>query len=394
MESDYPDPLENLVESKSRPVAEPSFEHLLLNHLDTAAFCVNADAQLLCANLAFCKLVNRPVQTLRGIPLYEFEWEGSQEQWQEQWSMIQQQQSLLRSVQYQLPSGQLISVFVRMTYSEYEGKEVICAFVSPQPSPDSSDNMGDGRTLETEDVHTTLVPEDSESSNRSTGEFKNKIISTICYQFRSLLHIISFSNSLIRRNLAQWSADEKQPYLDYIQNSVDQLSDLLDKSVLFGRSITHDINPQPIRLNLTSFCHEIMGYMQPMFEVNQQRIVFSGSDDECVADPYLLHVVLVNLLSNASKYSPPDSAIHFTVLCQQQGAIFQIQDAGIGIPESEQHQLFEPFYRGSNVGDRPGSGLGLAIVKKIIDVQGGKINLTSTIKFGTTVSFLLPSLEE
>ncbi|MCU0568671.1 MAG: sensor histidine kinase [Oculatellaceae cyanobacterium Prado106] len=79
-------------------------------------------------------------------------------------------------------------------------------------------------------------------------------------------------------------------------------------------------------------------------------------------------------------------------MCQPQNVIFQIKDAGIGIPEADQQRLFEPFYRASNVGDRPGTGLGLSIVKNIVESQGGAIELMSQVQSGTTVSLMLPMI--
>lgn len=70
--------------------------------------------------------------------------------------------------------------------------------------------------------------------------------------------------------------------------------------------------------------------------------------------------------------------------------IFYIQDRGIGIPAAEQAQVFEPFYRGSNVGTISGTGLGLAIVKRSVDLLAGKITLKSELGIGTKFTVVIP----
>ena len=104
--------------------------------------------------------------------------------------------------------------------------------------------------------------------------------------------------------------------------------------------------------------------------------------------------ILTNLLSNAVKYSPAGSTVSLELSCQDGEAVFQIKDAGIGIPAAEQKQLFEPFYRGSNVGNIPGTGLGLAFVKKLVDLHGGQIAVTSVVGVGTTFTVTLPLSSE
>jgi signal transduction histidine kinase len=67
-----------------------------------------------------------------------------------------------------------------------------------------------------------------------------------------------------------------------------------------------------------------------------------------------------------------------------------VRDEGIGIPESERSQLFDSFYRASNVGTISGTGLGLAIVKRAVDLHGGKIAVESVVGVGTTFIVSLP----
>jgi signal transduction histidine kinase len=107
-------------------------------------------------------------------------------------------------------------------------------------------------------------------------------------------------------------------------------------------------------------------------------------------DEKLLRHIFSNLLSNAVKYSPSGGTVHFNLACEQEKAIFQVQDKGIGIPAAEQANLFDAFHRASNVGTISGTGLGLAIAKKSVDLHGGKIAVNSEVGVGTTFIVTIP----
>jgi len=100
--------------------------------------------------------------------------------------------------------------------------------------------------------------------------------------------------------------------------------------------------------------------------------------------------VIINLVSNAIKYSPPDSTIRVRTYISQTQFFIEIQDQGIGIPEQDQKHLFERFFRAKNVLNLQGTGLGLNIVKRYLDLLGGKINFRSRENEGTTFIVSLP----
>ena len=102
--------------------------------------------------------------------------------------------------------------------------------------------------------------------------------------------------------------------------------------------------------------------------------------------------ILANLVSNAVKYSPPDSEVR---LCARRaGAMVEIEvlDRGAGIPDEARERIFEPYYRAPDVGAVRGTGLGLAVVKALVDAHGGTIRVESAVGAGTRVTFSLPAV--
>lgn len=96
------------------------------------------------------------------------------------------------------------------------------------------------------------------------------------------------------------------------------------------------------------------------------------------------------MLTNAVKYSPNGETVKFDLFCLQEEAIFRIQDKGIGIPYTDQEELFNEFHRCRNVGKIPGNGLGLSIVKQYVDLHGGDISFVSKEGVGTTFIVSIP----
>ena len=227
---------------------------------------------------------------------------------------------------------------------------------------------------------------------KELSELRSRFLSMICHQFRSSLNIISFSNSILKRYVNKWTDDKKLPYLDNIQTAVEQIAEMLDELVFFGRSEVGQIEFEPKPMDLACFCRTVITQVQPLSDGKQQTIeLIDRADCKVVnADKNILHHILANLLSNAIKYSPNGSKIQLEVFCDRKQAVIKIKDRGIGISAIDQQRLFTPFFRGSNVNNISGNGLGLSIVNNLVEIHGGKIEVESQIEIGTTFIITLP----
>jgi PAS domain S-box-containing protein len=228
---------------------------------------------------------------------------------------------------------------------------------------------------------------------QEVNHLKSLFISTVSHEFRNPLTVIQTAVELIDIQGNNLTEAKRKTYVKRIQSAVQSMKHLMEDVLFMGRSEAGKLVCSPVSLNLAIFCQELVEEFSTLGS-SLHSIVFTCHSNctEAWMDERLLHYMFVNLLSNAVKYSPEGGMILFDLNCDlvEGAAIFKIQDSGIGIPEADQNQLFESFYRASNVKSIQGSGLGLVIVKRCVDVHRGEITFTSQVGVGTTFTIRLP----
>lgn len=226
---------------------------------------------------------------------------------------------------------------------------------------------------------------------KELSELKSRFVSMTSHEFRTPLTTILGSAELLKYYSHNWSEEKKLLHFDRIHATVRRLTYMLDDMLLIGKAESGRLEFNPAPLDVVEFCRRLVEEFR-VSDRSQHSIVFINQGQCTIAgmDEKLLRHVLCNLLSNAIKYSPLGTTVHFKLVLQDGRAIFQIQDRGIGIPQEDQENLFEPFHRAKNVGKISGTGLGLAIVKRTVDLQGGAITVNSEVGIGTTFTVTIP----
>jgi len=220
---------------------------------------------------------------------------------------------------------------------------------------------------------------------------KSNFISMVSHEFRTPLTTISLSNGLLETSLQKMSVEQRQKHFGKINIAVKDMVSLLEEVMQVGRfeSGSFEFDPKP--LDLTALCQELIEEMQAAAPQNK-RLTFAvlGDSEPILGDKKLLRQVITNLLSNALKYSPDDKPVELALAWTDSVAEIKVIDRGIGIPEEDQKQLFEPFHRARNVGKIPGTGLGLTIINKAVERHHGSIRVESKAGIGTTFLVTLP----
>ena len=248
--------------------------------------------------------------------------------------------------------------------------------------------------LET-DLESALVQE------KKLSELKSQLIATISHEYRTPLTTILSSTELLKAYRHKWDDAKQIKHFERIQGSVAQMVAMLDDALFLNQAEFEEIELQLVSLDLAPLFDKIVERFRA---TSAEQYIFTFSTDENItlnADANLVRKILVNLISNAIKYSPEGGEISVRLFREsdsptgRRGAfrvIFQVRDEGIGIPSENRDRLFETFSRGSNVGTIRGMGLGLAIVKKCVDLHGGEMAIESEEDLGTTVTVSLPGI--
>ncbi|MBD1825882.1 response regulator [Cyanobacteria bacterium FACHB-DQ100] len=227
---------------------------------------------------------------------------------------------------------------------------------------------------------------------KEISELKSRFVSVVSHEFRNPLNTILFSTELLQRYGTQITEQKKATYLERIQDSVKRMHQLLTDVLTVGETEAGKLQFIPQSLDLIRFCKELVDEFH-LTDKRKSSIAFSYNEtngSHSRLDERLLRHILTNLLSNAVKYSPSGELIDFRLELSDRSAVFQIRDRGIGIPKSEQTDLFQSFHRASNAKSIPGTGLGLSIVKQCVDLHGGTITVESEENQGTLVTVTLP----
>lgn len=222
-------------------------------------------------------------------------------------------------------------------------------------------------------------------------EMKSRFVSIASHEFRTPLSSIQVAANFIKNNSQNLPSNEIHEKLNNIEKQIRHMTHLLDDVLTYGKNETGKIQLILSTVSLQDFINKIMEDVRGSTRNTHDIKLELGDLPEVITtDEKLLRSVLINLLTNAIKFSPGQTHIKFGI-CSIDGALkFYVRDRGIGIPESEFEKVFEPFLRGANAASIQGTGLGLSIVKKAVELLSGTIELESKPGEGTTFNVTIP----
>lgn len=220
---------------------------------------------------------------------------------------------------------------------------------------------------------------------RELNQLKTRFVSMASHEFRTPLSSIQLSASLIDKYVAKQDAHSVEKHTSKIKNSINNLTTILNDFLSLEKLEAGKVEANPNWFDMIAFSEEITEEMQLMSKQNQ-LIVYEhqGTTGQVLLDQNLLKNCIINLISNAIKYSGEDTMIQFNSIINDHELIVCVKDNGIGIPVADINNLFEPFFRAHNTGDIPGTGLGLNIVKRYVGLMNGTCTCESEQNMGTT----------
>ena len=240
-------------------------------------------------------------------------------------------------------------------------------------------------------AHDTTDRKLLEQQTQETLKMRNDFVSFVTHQLRTPLSGIKWMLELAKETD---EAEEKASYVEDARESADRLislvNDLLDASRLESGKL--QVALEPVRL--VQLTYDVLADVATLVKEKGHDLDIQHEPDIPISmlDPQLLRQVILNLMSNAIKYTPAGGRIEIRI--RREGAVLHwtIKDSGIGISEESQKRLFEKFFRADNAHtvDTEGTGLGLYLVRLIVERLGGTITVESEVGRGTLFHFTLP----
>lgn len=229
------------------------------------------------------------------------------------------------------------------------------------------------------------------AKEKELNALKSRFVSMASHEFRTPLSTILSSAELVEMYQNTEQHPKRLRHIDRIKAAVGNLNDILNDFLSLSRLEEGKLDAQIEALNLTSFLREMEDEVNLLLKKGQKLNFPTLIEDWTIhTDPKLLRNILLNLLSNASKYSSEEQTIHLKVEKAESAIIFAIKDEGMGIPKEDQKHLFTRFFRAHNVENIKGTGLGLHIVERYLDLLGGQIEFTSEMGQGSVFRISLP----
>lgn len=223
---------------------------------------------------------------------------------------------------------------------------------------------------------------------RELGELKSRFVSIASHEFRTPLATILAATETLSDYRPKMTDEDIDKRLIKIKEQVSHLTKIVEDVLSLSR-----LKEDPQKLNTSSF--NLFEFSKLLVEevnvsMKSNRIVFSSFSPDMLVnlDKNLMRQIIINLLSNALKYSK--DKVVFRLEKSEVNILLKVEDSGIGIPDNELSTIFDPFTRANNSTGVSGTGLGLSIVHEAVKKHKGTIHIESKIKAGTTVSVYLP----
>ena len=247
------------------------------------------------------------------------------------------------------------------------------------------------KNLESKVEYRTQELQESLEREKELGQLKTSFVSMASHEFRTPLTSIKAISDIILRYSNKLSQESINARLEKIKKEVDDMTIMLDDILIIGKSEAQKLAFNPDIEDIVFLIRQIITEYQFSDTTNRQLIYdIPNSIIMINVDKKWIKHIIINLISNAEKYSNKNTPIKISIHQNQSNISFSFQDYGIGISKQDIKKLFEPFHRGSNAQNIPGTGLGLSVLQQAVDLHNGKIEVESNLGKGSKFKIILP----
>ncbi|BCJ86893.1 hypothetical protein skT53_18780 [Effusibacillus dendaii] len=219
---------------------------------------------------------------------------------------------------------------------------------------------------------------------------KSDFISSLSHELRTPFTAIKGAIDILNRGIFGELNEQQMELTEMADKALErllgQVTELLDFSKIENGTFELGLE----KANFIEIINDSVQLIEPLTKKKNQKLFTQfDSDIEVCVDKQRMQQVLINLLSNASKFTPPDGEILIKSYIERDQLFIEIKDTGIGIPKDKQKHIFTKFYQVNNV--VPGTGLGLSITKQLVELHGGTIRFESEPGKGTVFIIQIPT---
>jgi two-component system sensor histidine kinase KdpD len=225
---------------------------------------------------------------------------------------------------------------------------------------------------------------------RRSDTVKTAVLRAVSHDLRSPLTAIRAASDGLRDDALSLSDSDRGELLDTIQVEVRRLEHVVDDLLALSRLQAGAVASHP---EVWTVDEIVFGALDETASPARVQVALPPDAPPVLVDAVQVRRILVNLVSNALKFSPADSPVAIRVTRTRKEVIIRIVDQGSGIPESELEHVFEPFYRGAPHQDQTGTGLGLAIARGFAEANGARLWAESQPGQGASFALALPSAD-
>ncbi|HEV2381877.1 MAG TPA: PAS domain S-box protein [Terriglobia bacterium] len=242
-------------------------------------------------------------------------------------------------------------------------------------------------------LHDITKSKQAEEELRTALQMKSDFVSFATHQLRTPLAGIKWLLELAQQE--EGIPEEPTSLIQDARESAQRLIDMVNNLLDVSRLESGKLKIVPRETNLAKLTQTVLKDVSLLIQKSGHRVSVDVSEamPPVMADTELLSQVVMNLVSNAVKYTPPGGKIAIRMSQKDGWVEWSVEDSGIGIPKASQARLFEKFFRAENVHkvETEGTGLGLCLVRLILERSGGRIWCESKENEGSTFCFTLPS---
>lgn len=187
------------------------------------------------------------------------------------------------------------------------------------------------------------------------------------------------------------SKEERKEYAEIIKEESDRLLYLSTNILKLAKLENQERIMNKTKFNIAEQIRRTISVLEPKWKEKNIKFNVSLKEQEFLGEKDLMYQVWMNIIENSIKFSKQDGQIDVKMKTNQDSIIVEIKDYGIGMEEEEVKKIFDRFYQIDKSHTKPGAGLGMTIAKRIVELSGGKIEVTSKLNESTTFIVTLPA---